>query len=458
VNGHACWALSCGLGFMATGSCKLAPVFSLSRAPQWPILERHLDELESLLDAWNDALVAPDYELRGLAEDLEDRIEAQLDGLRIAGPAVLEPVVWPMLATADEPRAAAAALAALTVGAPSNWDPLLAELGGVARAVALAEAEGLEAWLQSQLSAEVEPHRAAALVRALASRNRTPAELLELLARPEPELLAAAAFACRFTRDPTCAQGLAPLFGHELQAVRHEAIESGLILRLPGAWAWAQHEALGPQPGRRTLTWLAALGDAGLHASLLGRLSAAGDPRELGDLLWAASLTGRPAALDAALPYLGDPELGPLAGEVVCAIAGLASDDEALWRDRPRGPEEGLPPLELDDLDADLTLSSDDLLPMPEPLAIARWWSERRASVIDLPRLLGGRPWSPAALLEQIARGPLRRNGALAFELAVRSGGAVQLNTSTWARAQLRTLSSAPLDAITLTRDLGTHD
>jgi hypothetical protein len=30
-------------------------VFSLSRVPQWPIVERHLDELESLLDAWNGA-------------------------------------------------------------------------------------------------------------------------------------------------------------------------------------------------------------------------------------------------------------------------------------------------------------------------------------------------------------------------------------------------------------------
>ncbi|PRQ06326.1 hypothetical protein [Enhygromyxa salina] len=448
---------------------------SLSRSPLWPVVERHLDELEATLEAWHDGLDAPDFNLGGLAELLESRVELHLDGLRVAGPAALEPVIWPMFfsmfETADESRAAAASLAVLTLAPTSAWGPLLDALGGnddaltsgVTRALCLAQPAGLDGWLQTQIAApesEAQPHRLAGLVRALADRGGSPRELTTLLTRPEPELLGAAAYAARHARDPASAHALAALLDHQDPRVRAEAIESGLIRQQRSAWAAAQAMAFeqhDPSTRRRALTWVAAIGDIELHERLLARLGACGDALELADLLWAASVCGRPAAVDLALAHLGDAKLGPLAGEVICAITGLTGEEEQLWQDRPLA-EDGLPPLALDDLDADLTLSSDDLLPMPEPVALAQWWTQRRADLLSAPRLLAGQPWSSSNLLEQLRHGPLRRNHALGLELAVRSAGLAQVNTRTWVAQQVRALGATSSDTITLVRGLGVQD
>lgn len=99
-------------------------------------------------------------------------------------------------------------------------------------------------------------------------------------------------------------------------------------------------------------------------------------------------------------------------------------------------------PLELDDLDADLSLHPEEHLPTPNPEAFFDWWARESPRLSTASRLLHGQPWSVAALLDRLRHGPLRRRHAWALELAIRSSGAFDFDTRTWADRQLQQLQS----------------
>ncbi|MFO7562065.1 MAG: hypothetical protein R6X02_05435 [Enhygromyxa sp.] len=448
------------------------------RGPIWPVVERHFTELELLVELRTDALEAPDYDLDELSEELDRRLRAHLEGLGFAGEEAIERVVEPALNVPTFGRALGAAVAStiLAVGSASACERVVALLDpaaafserapdelwelreGVILGVTLSEREGIDDWLATQLGraiAEGESPRLAGLLRAIAGRRRAPVELARLLAASDPELLTAAAMAARFTRDDASATALAQLVAHEHPRVCAAAIETSLIRRLPGAWPHALGWALAAPScsfRRQALTWVALLGSPAVHARLLERLATSSDRAELADLLWAASFCGRPEAIPLALPRLGDPALGPLAAELICALAGLPVEDERLWLPRSAAQQE-LPPLELDDLEADISLRPEELLPRPNPDAFVDWWAREGPRLSATPRLLHGQPWSAAGLLERLRYGALRRRHPWALELAVRSGGVLDLDTRTWAHRQLQQLDSldsrvleAPID------------
>ena len=158
--------------------------------------------------------------------------------------------------------------------------------------------------------------------------------------------------AARLARHTADNQGLRPLPGLVASgspAVRWAAIESALIRGLPGAWKLVCDEGAAPRDPssrRAVLSWLAMLGDPATHERLLSE-NVAPDP----DLVWSWGLCGRVEAVERALALLEHEELGRLAGEVVCTIAGLPRSDSALWLDNgvvpvPDQPEATLPPLE----------------------------------------------------------------------------------------------------------------
>ena len=189
---------------------------------------------------------------------------------------------------------------------------------------------------------------------------------------------------------------------------------------------------------------------------MLEGLAGSEDPAELAELLWAAGFSGRPSAIELALGLLDHPQLGALAGELICSIAGLSARDETLWLERPSPNEDAsLPPLELEDLDADLSLRPEDLLPQPNPEAFAAWWASEGRRSCAVPRLLGGQPWTAAGLLHQLRRASLRRRHAWSLEIAIRSGGQLDVDTRGWAHAQLEQLRAATPEALSLTNDLG---
>jgi uncharacterized protein (TIGR02270 family) len=227
--------------------------------------------------------------------------------------------------------------------------------------------------------------------------------------------------------------------------LRWTAIESGLIRDLPGMWELACREAFAPQPSahhRAALSWVAMLGDHGVHQRLLAALSS-----PTADLLWAAGLTGRVAAVDQAMPLLEHESLARLAGEVVCTIAGISRAGDRYWLDNgivPVGddPDEALPPLEQDDLDANLAPRGDALLRLPNPETVRAWWSTEQARFDAKLRYSAGQPFDGARLQRDLRELPTRVRHARALELAARTAGEARIETRALTMVQAAQLDS----------------
>jgi hypothetical protein len=141
--------------------------------------------------------------------------------------------------------------------------------------------------------------------------------------------------------------------------------------------------------------------------------------------------------VDACVPYLadGDPTVAKLAVEAIAAVTGLPLYDPPFVLPPGDDEESELPPLE-EDLAIDLTPTPLDELPRPNAAEIGKWWSDRRPELAAGQRYLRGLLLSPASVELAFWQGPLRRVGALASEIAVRTGGRLQLPAPRLARAK----------------------
>lgn len=437
------------------------PARSLAKdAIDWDIEAEHLEEAAFMLELREVNLDMPNYHLDTLERGPERRLFDHLEGLRRGGPLVIERILRPAVENPDGEALdiAAACLASLPGADHESHERLFALLGsetsetqraGARRALQLGVEPKtdalLTAKLQDRITARLEAQDElglSAMLDILFHRGATPGPwLASLLVRSHPELVRAAAQLARQARDTQTLAALGPLAQAEDPLVSRAALETALIHGMRGAWDAALYWAFttNESPSRReALLWVGCLGDAAEH----DRLFALFDHSELRrDALWAASYCGRVAAVDRCMATLDDPELGPRAGEVVVAITGLPTTDDRYWFDRPQPDEdESLPPLDADDLEADLTPNPEARLPLPEPGEVRRWWEEARPRFDPARRYLGGSAVDGSTLLHALAHGPLRRRHALAFEVAVRSRGLVQLDTRAWCwrqRAQL---------------------
>jgi uncharacterized protein (TIGR02270 family) len=411
----------------------------------WELEHRHLDEAEFAFECWEDALLAPHYDLDELASGVEERLLAHVDALAAAGPVVVERLLVPTLRDADAypERVVAAVLAC------SSPDPALdalcetdeAELArGLGRGLELREDAGLDALLVRALGNTRDV--GLAILLEVLFRRGWPAEpwIARFAQHGDARVARAAALLLRTCPDRRSLDALAPLAQSEHTDVRDAAIESALVRGVSGAWESASHWAFTSResPNRgRALVWVALLGDAGAHARLLGLLD---DPQHRRDALWAAGFTGSVAAARRCLQLLDDDELGRLAAEAVHAIVELPVDDERLWRDAPRDRGEALPALHDDNLEADLSLEPEAFLPIPEPDAIRSWWHANETRFDPHCRYLHGHRFDASAMARALRHGPLRRRHLLALELAARSRGTLRVSTRALTRVQVRGL------------------
>ncbi|WP_146157387.1 HEAT repeat domain-containing protein [Enhygromyxa salina] len=407
-------------------------------------MREHLDEAEFLVETWSNCVDSPKFSVAKLRAGPEQRLLAHLEALRVGGPIVVERLLLPALNEVDDDefRTAAVGLAILHGAGLDACEQLLASLDraeevghrGLVRGLSLSQRDGLVPWLGRDLD-RLAPRVLASRLQILAAhRVNAGQRLVAWLGAEDLEVRRAAAQLARHTGAPSALHLLHPLMQHEDDALRWAAIESGLIRGQMPAWLAVAREAFSPRGGtrqREALGWLAMLGDASVHQRLLTTLRDA--PTRA--LVWAAGLTGRPAAIDLALELLEDPRLARLAGEVVCAIAGLRDDEPDHWLDRGvrvgDADDDGLPPLDRDDLERGVIPSGDDKLRLPDPDAVRFWWARRRSQLDPRLRYSNGAALDLPALARSLAAVPTRRRHPLALELAARTTGRAQI--ATWA-------------------------
>jgi uncharacterized protein (TIGR02270 family) len=434
----------------------------------WDIEAQHLDEAEFMFELWEAALDAPNYTLAELAAGPEQRLLAHVDGLVVGGPVVAERLLWPTIVEPDAyyERVAAATLAICGADSP-QMDRVLSVLmnaegeqrRGIMRALELVDDPSLDAKLVGAIDSSRGLGTAAALEILAQRRVRVGDWVSHFLRSDDPEVARAAARLVRYCPDPRALQGLGALVQSDDPLLRHAALETALVRQVPGAWEAAVYWAFvpGESPFRRdALTWVAMLGDA---AALQRVLALADSPEHRKDAIWAVGFSGRLAAVDWCVELLADAEIGRLAGEVICGIAGLPTEMGEFWVAGDSAEElQGLPELRADDLSANLVPDAEEALLVPEPGAIAKWWAGCRREFEDALRYLGGNVLTGPVIVNALWDAPMRRRQGLGLELELRTGAELVVDTrrlTTRQRVQLGGLAAAQTVDVQRGRPLG---
>ncbi|MBZ4417581.1 TIGR02270 family protein [Myxococcus sp. RHSTA-1-4] len=435
----------------------MTPPLSRRPAIRWELLERHLEEAEFLWTQWERGLWDSALTLEDVAGGDEGRLHAHLDALVVAGAPAAQRFLLPALES-EEPALVAASAWTLLAAEDSNWrghllqrmeDAPEAIAPGVLRALELSGRTEFQAWVLQVLPRQA-PALQAGLLRVLRLQHVSASAVLgglDVEAEPalHAEALRAAAFAPGTVADTLLARGLE----HTLPAVRDAALETGLLLGSRAAWEQARRRATSREPvPRAALLALAVAGESRDSQTLVGRLA---DPEAREEVLWALGFSGRLAAAEALLPLLQDESLGALAAESFAAITGLPLAPPHLLPEPPPEDEEEEPETPVEDLR--------ELLPRPlappgrvDGKAVERWWTSVRGGFAAEGRYLRGALLTVDRLASALEGESMRRRPGLAWELAMRSGGALCVETRLWTsaqRQQARALASLRPEVLT---------
>ena len=412
----------------------------------WDVMEEHLEEAAFLWTQWEATLTSPRFSRASGASGPEERLRAHLDALVLGGTPVEKKLLAPALVGGEADLAFAAAAALLLGGqdAPVLEAMASAEeptLGAMTSAVALTAMPTAEPALLRLAMVGAPAAQAAALV-ALSARGANPGEALRrAAASPDARVQQAAIRSARSAPVEVARPLILQALGSPLATVREAAFEVGLVIGMRQAWDAVRLAAAASPPSAAALLLL-ALGGGGDELEPL--LAAVTRPAPPPAALFAAGFSGRRAAADACATLLasGDARTARLAAEAFSAITGLVLEGPFVADTHPPEPEQPIP-FEDEDLDGDLAEGPEALLPEPNAGQIERWWKQHRSSFDADGRCVGGKPVSGAALYQALEHGPLRRRHAHAVEVAVRSGGKLQILGLRWLRAQ-----AVPLEAL----------
>jgi uncharacterized protein (TIGR02270 family) len=394
----------------------------------WDVVDEHLDEADFLLRRWLADARSTRIGLAALRKTVDERLLAHLDGLVIGGAEVADRLLWPVLRGEREGPRSAAALAMLLGQQPSAADKLASAFrrtshadlrSALLTAFKISSRTDLAPLLHKALRPTDPPAAQAAVLDVLAARREDPGPALATVAAAGhptslPSALRSAAAA---TLEPLRQLVEKALF-HEEPAVRAAALRTAMIWNLRSAWPACLEQAA--DGSAEAMLLLALVGGSRDLAPLTDAL--ASPDRRLA-ALWALGFTGRVQAVEACLPVLddADPRAARLAAEAIASITGLAIPE------KPRSP--------VDDHEADHEADHDDNdspiptseLPAPDATPVRDWWASQRARFAPRRRYINGEPFTAASLQRALREGPLRRTGPLACELAIRTGGRVQL-------------------------------
>lgn len=415
----------------------------MNEAPQVipEILDQHVEEAAMLWVIRDNAVHQPHYDLEDLTE-LDERLEAHIDGLRISGEAAweraLEELVW-----AEAGEIFTAAVLALESGEAER-------IGQVIQAVA------------------DNPDLQRALLSALGwiPYKRISPTLEKLSGSPEQHLLSISAYAVhRVDPGQSLASAVkeknAPLHYRALRAAGELGRKDLLLLLLEHIQAdddktrfWAAWSAvfLGDKSAAPNVLKTFISPDAPFHERALQIWLRIIDTKTAGDWLnslpqsldWqrihiiGCGISGDPAHVPWLIEQMELPVLSRIAGEAFCFISGLDLDDAELETQRPEDFQSG--PTE-DPEDEDTALDPDDNLPWPDATGIRAWWKDNGNQFKPGVRYLAGRVITEEHCQMMLRHGLQRQRQAAALELALMRENAMLFETRAPGLRQMRQLA-----------------
>lgn len=386
------------------------------------IVDQHAEEAAFLWLLRDAAVGAPHYSLKDLAE-LDERVEAHIDGLRVAGAAG-----WDTCAAAleaDEPGEVFAAgvlafedqggerIARVVQGGMSsteNTRALVSALGWI-------DFERLRPLAETMMNANAAAYRQLGLAAAAIHRVDPGPALDRALNDEDPGVRVRAIRAVGQLRRRDLAPALRRHFQSDDGEARFWSAWSGTLLGDREAGKMLVEHVNFPTPFRRTaLDLVLRVLDCQAAGNWLKGLMQ--DPDNLRLVIEGTGIGGDPAYVPHLLRQMSAPEVARIAGEAFSMITGvdLAYDD--LEGDWPEGFEAG--PTEQPE-DEDVAMDPDEDLPWPDPDLVEGWWQQNKGRFQPGIRFLCGEPITVDNCRRVLREGFQRQRHAAAIELALLS-------------------------------------
>ncbi len=386
------------------------------------VVELHCNEAcfnWTLRDA---AASSPAYDLFELSE-LDDRLESNLEGLRLAGAIGVDAVS----ASLEEGEPGASFVAALLAIERADWTRFAAVLdaaaeepeasGGVAAALGFAPPDPLDTVLRGLLG----PEAPAALLRlgvagyAIARRSGAEPFLARAMESSDPTTRARAYRAMGELKIDSHRAEIDRGLADDDEAVRYGSAWAGTLLHVEAAREALEEIARTSERfGDRACDLLVRSLEPGRARAFLQSLIGL-SPKPPRAAIVGAGALGDPSFAGWLLSLLSDEELRRPAA---WSLATMFNADVAngLRGRRPKGFVSG--PNDDPD-DEDVEMDPDEDLPWPDPEKLAAWIRERIPALEPGSRYLLGRPVEPNWLRQVLVQGNQMARAAAALELAL---------------------------------------
>ncbi|MET0049737.1 MAG: TIGR02270 family protein [Candidatus Thiodiazotropha sp.] len=395
------------------------------------IVSQHAEESAFLWLLRDDAVAAPHYRLDDLIQ-LESRIDAHLDGLRVAGAAGWEHCLE-QLGFSEKGEVFTAAYTALDSAVDAGLSPVLEVIHdtpettrGLVSALGWVEQGRLQghvaAWLQSE-----DPLLREVGLSACAIRRVDCGKYLEAgLEDTDPRVRARALRSVGEIRRRDLLPQLLSRLGDNEGDCRFWAAWSAGLLGSPEALAVLQQFAETPGVHQRpALELLMRNPDPAIPVACLRGLS----QKQPGsrEVVEASGWFGDPASIPWLLEQMKLAPLARVAGEALSLITGLDLAYLDLDADMPEGFEAG--PTE-DPEDERVALDEDEDLPWPDRDKLLSWWQAHQAEFVTGRRYLCGQPVEVTQCRQVLQSGFQRQRRAAALEWAMLESDRVLFNTA----------------------------
>lgn len=408
------------------------------------IVAEHADEAPFLWFLRDLAVRAPQYDLGDIVE-LDGRVDANLDGLRVGGEAGWE-IAAEQLGQQEAGEVFVAAVLALESRDPQRLEQVqaVAEAApetarGLVSALGWVSPRQLKGTGKTFLNGGSPFQRRLGIAACSLHRVDPGPRLDKAVADDEPALRARALRAAgelgRKDLVPALSERLKA--GEEDAACRFWSIWSSVLLGDRGrALENLRAEILSGSPFAERALQLAprALETGAAQAWLKGLVV---DPTHLRTVIIAAGVRGDPHYAPWLIKQMETPEVARVAGEAFCMITGvdLADEDlegegpEALEAELGEGPEDG-----------DIAMDPDDDLPWPDPERVRRWWDANKGRFEAGTRYLAGRVVTAEHCRQVLRTGFQRQRIGAALELVLLEPGTPLFETRAPGKRQKRSL------------------
>ncbi|MGO8902369.1 MAG: TIGR02270 family protein [Isosphaeraceae bacterium] len=391
------------------------------------IIEEHADEAAFLWGLRGHSVLAPHFTLSSLAK-LDNRLEAHVDGLRVAGQSGWEVAKARLVELGGPGEVFAAAVLAFESGNEARIQSVL-EVGtatpeasrGLISALGWLPYPQASKTIRTLLAAEsTDGLRAGLAAMAVHRKNPGPPALQRAFASDDPLLKARAlravgelglinvkitALATTKAKDPACRFWAA--WSSALLSVQRNAVISLQDIAEAGG-TFAEHAAqmaMRRLPSSEAWAWLRRL---------------VKELRQMRIAVAAAGAFADPEIIPFLIELMKVPKLARVAGESFSLITGADIAYDKLEGAKPEGFEAG--PTENPE-DENVAMDPDLNLPWPDPALIQKWWNARQGNFARGTRYLLGQPITPESLREALKTGFQRQRAAAALELAILKPG-----------------------------------